>query len=813
MVSPTNRISALDVEPQQGFGDESPQVNLPRLFWRRRWWILACVVACVAGSAAYHAKQVPLYQSASRLYIQQNGPQVMGDGKGLGVAQTVGTQVELIKSTPLLSTVAEKPEVRGMGILRGVDNPVGLIKSGLSVAAEKDGDFVDIAFTSTDSSESAQMANAVVDAYSTYMEKQRQNTAAVVLSLLQEQKDARDAEFKAKLQETLEFKRKNEMLSFLDDRGNIITEKLGVLSSALTQAQIATIDAQAHADWVAGLEDDPRRLLESARAEARQSGGPTVRVDAGGADALPEMRDDVFQRQADDVAQKVRDAELSLRAMENARTDRHYDVKKAEADLELLRRQAAEANERIEQRRADALQRLADLKRERVQAQTKLTTEQERELVEGYTADAQRRLLLAKQREEQLDAAFKAQREMAFSLNSVAVEAQARDADLDRLAKATSALDDKIRSINVNEDTSIPNVHILEVAKASAEPVNADLGRSLAMGLVMGLMLGGGLAYGVDLLDQRIRSAEELQQIMDAPVLGLVPHIGGDAEKDFSRGRVVASDPTSDVSESYRTIRTAVQFAMRNANVRRILVTSAAPGEGKSSTASNLALSMAQAGKRVLLIDADCRKPTQHKIFGQPAEVGLSTVLGKGTPPSKAITGSGLAGAGHLHLLPCGPIPGNPAELLNGQRFADLLDAVGAKFDLVIIDSPPVVPVTDARILAALCDATIFVVKADKTTRRLAQHAREGLESVGAQLMGVVVNDVPRRRDRYGYYYGYGYGYRYYQYEYGGPKADRPVPVSNGHANGHANGSTNGNGHANGGGAETPRATTQKQLF
>jgi capsular exopolysaccharide synthesis family protein len=167
---------------------------------------------------------------------------------------------------------------------------------------------------------------------------------------------------------------------------------------------------------------------------------------------------------------------------------------------------------------------------------------------------------------------------------------------------------------------------------------------------------------------------------------------------------------------------------------------------------------MAQAGNRILLLDADFRKPTQHKIFELDKRIGLSSVLAGEVKLASAIHKTPVSG---LDVLPCGPIPANPSEILNSQTFADILEELVGMYDHVLLDSPPIMPVTDARILAASCDATVLALRAERSTRKGAVYARDMLHSVGSQILGVVVNDVPRKKGVYGYYYSYGESYQY----------------------------------------------------
>jgi succinoglycan biosynthesis transport protein ExoP len=268
------------------------------------------------------------------------------------------------------------------------------------------------------------------------------------------------------------------------------------------------------------------------------------------------------------------------------------------------------------------------------------------------------------------------------------------------------------------------------------------------------------LAWLRDLLDSRLRSVEEIAAVLQLPVLGAVPYFG-DRQEASQAGRLVTLSPRSTAAESIRTLRTALHFGLAVRDVKAIVVTSPSPSDGKSTVASNLAIAMAQADQKVLLIDADLRRPTQHEIFEINGARGLSSVLTDRRPVEEAIIHLPADG---LDILPCGSCPSNPVELLNNGFFADVLNKLREKYDRIIIDSPPVMPVADARVIAALGDATLLVLRAERSTRRLAMAARNELWRVRATRIGVVVNGVPlRRQGSYGY--GYGYGYGEYGYE------------------------------------------------
>ncbi len=302
-------------------------------------------------------------------------------------------------------------------------------------------------------------------------------------------------------------------------------------------------------------------------------------------------------------------------------------------------------------------------------------------------------------------------------------------------------------------DKIVNKVDIFEPATAATKPSFPRPLRTLAAAIVLGAFLGAGLALLRDRMDERMRSVEEIQTVVSLPILGVVPAMSG-RRTAVARAMTVHLDPRSVVAEAYRTIRTAVYFGTDTGRCKTILVTSPEPGDGKTTSASNLAIAIAQTGRSVLLLDADFRKPSQHKNLDIKNSVGLSSVLAGREPIEHAIQRTGVDG---LDILPCGPIPANPSEILNSREFGELIDALANRYDHILFDSPPVNAVTDARILGAVCDATILVLRADKSTRKSGEHARNALIGVGAKILGAVVNDAPKAK-RYGVYGGAYYG-------------------------------------------------------
>ncbi|MFE8698114.1 CpsD/CapB family tyrosine-protein kinase [Cytobacillus sp. FJAT-53684] len=227
----------------------------------------------------------------------------------------------------------------------------------------------------------------------------------------------------------------------------------------------------------------------------------------------------------------------------------------------------------------------------------------------------------------------------------------------------------------------------------------------------------------------------------------------GKKTKTFSNQRnlITMTDSRSPVSEQFRTLRTNIQFSAVDSSIRSLMVTSAGPGEGKSTTVANLAVVFAQQEKKVLLIDADMRKPTVHYTFQLHNNLGLTNVLTKQASLSKAVN---KTEQDNLFVLTCGPIPPNPAELLGSKAMEEFLSAAYEEFDIILFDTPPILAVTDAQILSNICDGTILVVSSGKTEVEAAAKSKELLLAANGKLLGVVLNQKKVKDSQYYYYYG-----------------------------------------------------------
>ncbi len=311
-----------------------------------------------------------------------------------------------------------------------------------------------------------------------------------------------------------------------------------------------------------------------------------------------------------------------------------------------------------------------------------------------------------------------------------------------------------IRELETPEDGSSPNARVIVEQRASipTTPIVPKTARNIAMGLALGVILGLGLAVLRDRLDNSIKDKDTLEAITGTGVVGNIP-------LDKERRKVAAisfETDNSGTSEAFRKLRTNLQFLAVDNPPRSFVITSSVPNEGKSTTAINIALALAEAEHSVVLVDGDLRRPSLHKYLGLSGLVGLSTVLSGQASLSEALQPTGVAG---LTVLASGAIPPNPSELLGSVTAQKLLSELRADFDYVIVDSTPLLAVTDAAILAAGADGVLIAARYGQTKRDQLTHAVDSLRSVNARLLGAFFTMVPTRGNsvsRYAYSYGYG---------------------------------------------------------
>lgn len=697
-----------EVQPLIGFMPSS----LSEVLLRNFWILLISTVLALAGGAYYLFKATPIFSSTSRVYVEQSGPKVLTDVEGVMTQSKnyLYTQAELLKSTPIVRKALDARGIRQMAMFDDVDNPIGFTKKTLQISVGKKDDIINISYESPYPAEAAELVNSVVDSYVVYQSSRKRTTAAEVLKILQKEKTKRAVELNQKLKAMIDFKKANAGMAFESGVGNTILDRLAMLSETMTRVQLDVIEAKTFYESLKTMVTEPAMLKEFIKSQRAKG----VYVSTSGENDRLLAEIEQLESQMADIKEQVTTDAVVVRTLESK--------------INKLKSQLDDHDSQF--------------------AQYQLTA-------------ARQNYLAAEENLRQINGHLEEQRKLAIELNEQIAQYTLLRSDWEQTRKLCDILDDRIKEINVTEDVGALNISILEVARPADKPFKPEKARIMAIALVSGLIIGVILSLVRDKMDHRLRSADEISAVVGVPVLGTIPSMSKKSSIT-NRGQRVHLEPTSAAAEAYRTVRTAVYFGAPNGQAKTLLITSPAPGDGKTTLVSNLAITMAKASQRTLILDADFRKPMQHKIFEIDDEKGLSNVISGQELLANVISKTIVDG---LDILPCGPVPPNPSEMLNSKAFSSLLAELEGKYDRVLIDSPPVMPVTDARILGAICDITLLVLRAERSTRKTSQQARDGLLSVGTNILGTVINDIKRSKGRYGYYSGYGYGHYGYGYD------------------------------------------------
>ncbi len=341
--------------------------------------------------------------------------------------------------------------------------------------------------------------------------------------------------------------------------------------------------------------------------------------------------------------------------------------------------------------------------------------------------------------------------------NTVVLEIAATDRNPTKAAQIADAVGQELAKVATDLTPAQPNgtkaVQVTTIAAAQVpdKAASPKIPQNLGIGLMLGLLLGLGVAVLRQLLDTKVRNENDVRALTDSPILGVVTY-----DQEVSSHPVILRDrPLAGPSEAIRRLRTNLQFIDIAHRPKSIVISSSIPGEGKSTIAINLAVSLADSGSRVILVDADLRRPSIAEYLGIEGGVGLTTVLIGRARVDDVVQPLGKTS---LDLLPAGQIPPNPSELLGSMAMAELLEQLSGSYDMVLLDSPPLLPVTDAVVLSNLAGGALVVVGADRIHRPQLQQSLESLETAGAHLFGIVMNKIARREAAA---YAYGYGSEY----------------------------------------------------
>lgn len=698
-------------------------------FWRtvvrRRWLILPFFTAVVLVTALMTVRQTKIYDAVCTIIIDVNAPRVLdkeavqdvmdsGTGSYWYSKEYYETQYKVLTSRAVAQRVGDKLQLASAAAFVGAGpdgvkasagapatiDVVGKLQRNLRIEPVKESRMVRIRYEDPDPAQAALIANAFAEAYITENLSVRSSTTANASEWLEVQLVDLEKKLDDSGKSLFDFKREHDIVATSwEDRQSMVSQRLTATNDALTRARVRRAELQARNEAISGV---------------------GAALDKGGIDVeslQPVATNNAIQ------AIKVRYVEAQSEC----------------ADLRVKYLDGHPKLEACDQKLAIARQALA--------GEIKTTLEAARKEYQEVIKT-----------ERNLQALLNETKSDAFGLNQYERDYLELKRTYDNNQRLYEMVLKRLKDTGVSSMLQVSNVRILDRALPSSRPVRPNVLRNLLLAVFFGLVGGVVLAVGADFLDRSIISQQQIEETLGLTFLGIVPSI--DRNKDGTpQDLFVHVAPKSAAAECLRAVRTNLLFMSPEKPLKTIMVTSSGPQEGKTTTATSLAVTMAGSGNRVLLVDADMRRPRIHRIFGASNQVGLSSlILGEGTLAGTVKP----TGIDNMWLLPCGPIPPNPAELLHTAAFHRLLGEMAGSFDRVIIDSPPVGVVADAVVMATQVDGTLVVLKAGKTDRDVARHAVKQLADVKAPVFGAVLNDLDLDDQKYGqyaYYYRYGYYY------------------------------------------------------
>ncbi len=706
-----------------------------RVLWSYKWLILAVAGVVSAAVVFWTLRQPKVYQATCTIEYDPNpitplGREVEDTTNPLGSfwmsREFFATQNSIIASRTVAEAVItslhlhREPSFFGLHLSReeraeweprSVEEAARVLQSRLTVEPIEDTRIVAIRVTDEDPERAATLANAVAQAYIDKTLRDRSGSTDRAGEWLGERSDELRSRLETSELALHRFKQEHNVLSVsMEDRQNLLAADITHHNTKLQEARSRRRQLEARAARI-------RALVEGADVDAAAAAFPENEALSG---MRTELRAKVAQHES-----------LTRRYGPN-----HQQMLTLAGEIEALREQM-----RHELR---GLLNAADADVTEV-----------RRIEAGHRAD--------------LDAAHQA----GIELNLREIEYQRLNRERENNAKLYNLVLERRTETELTQRHQATHARLLDTALEPRVPISPRFTTNTAAGLGAGLALGLALALLLSRLDRRLKSVADVEQT-GLTVLGILPRIdeGDEAQPVYggkngkrrrrapppavaSRDLFVHTHPMSAAAECCRTIRTNLTFMSADDPIRSLVITSANPREGKTTVTANIAISLAQSGKRVLLVDTDLRRPRVHRAFGVSSARGVTSVIVGEARLRDVVQHTDIP---NLDVLPCGPIPPNPSELLHSQRFADLVRDALSDYDRVIFDSPPLGAVTDAAVLAPQLDAALVVVKAHVTTRDALASALRQLRDVTANVVGGVLNDLDPRRKGYGagdYYYYY----------------------------------------------------------
>jgi capsular exopolysaccharide synthesis family protein len=725
--------------------------DVMRVLRKRRWLILGIAVAVPLIAGFVVSKQPRVFEASTTIVIEASVPQYLGqnfkdviemEASWWSAQEMLQTELRVIKSHSQAIATAKELCTRHIPndatpalerLMPGINcNMVSdymraapLLQGMVRVDPVRESRVVNLVVNHNDPQVATIVANTTAQVYERRNLERRLTQSEGAASWLGDEYGDLTGQLNDSERALIEFKRKNNIVAVgLEDQQNDLSSRRKKLAEELSNIEVKLISVRA-------MREEYSRL---------QSDDPLNSVQPGVTDSATVAK---FKDMYLDQYTKV----IELRGKY---LDKHPALVAAETRLSAIK--------------ADLLHE-AELAGKAVEAQYQTLIKQQKELrssLDVVTHDA-------------------------LQLEQRAIEYNRLKRNFDRLAKLSEQVGGRERETSLAGHLKTNNVHVLDPAQVPTAAISPNVPRAVGLAAVAGLIIALALAFVLELLDSTVKTQDDVERLLGVPFLGVIHTI----QASETRGGVVAPPPSlaaqadskdlhilthpkSAVAECCRSIRTNLLFTSPDKPARALLISSAGPQEGKTTTAVNLAITLAQSGLKVLLVDTDMRRPRLHKVFGIASTAdGLSSAIVGETEVLSSVRETGVA---NLQVLPCGALPPNPAELLHAERFKAIVGTLRAHYDRLIFDSPPVAAVTDAAILARLVDGVVLVAKGSQTSKEALRRSHRELAGEGVNLMGCLLNDLDLSdKSSYGYYYYYRqYGYYTSKDDPLGPRGAKP---------------------------------------
>ncbi len=731
-----NAMLPMESKEQQGGDDGRELPNLQdylRILLRFKWGIVALMLAGGLIAILRAHSETPIYQSSALMLIERQAArfvsieEVYRANQGYDFGEYYQTQYEILRSRPLAERVVDRLGTPAFA-------PRAKADTGFSWRKLIPGQSEVLSPAAAPADVDRGFAVATVQGNLTIVPVRNSQLVRIQIRNADPEFAATlaNAHAQAYIEESLEGR-----VQMTQTASNWLNERTAGLREKLEQSE---------------------RALQEFRDRERL-------IDVGGVEGMAASELSLASERLADARRERADKEAAFRQIEDARRRGALDQLPALLASPLVS-ELKQTVVNAERALGEMAGRYGPKHPRRAEAETTLAAARTalKQQLELVASGIERDFDAARLRENQLSGEMGSAKGEVRALNRKQYELQALQRDVDSNRQLYEVFQNRFKETAASGGVQSANARLIESAMPNLAPVYPNKQRSAMVGLLIGLALGIALALVLDHLDNTLKGADDVERRLGLPVLGLVPRLDESSEASEAPIRYFASHPHSSFAEAVRTIRTGVLLSAVDQEHKRLLITSSVPGEGKTTLSMNLAFSLGQM-KKVLLIDADMRRPALHR--GLPDErqsPGLSEYI---TGEAKVSDCLRQLPNSQVFVMPAGISPPNPLEILSSRKFADALDTLGNAFDHVLIDCAPACAVSDALVLSKLVHGVIYVVRSDSTQWQVARTGVKRLARIGAPIIGAVVNQVVPRKGGYGYgkYYYHGDGY-YSDYGY-----------------------------------------------